>query len=111
MLIVDQDATDLNDRTWCFWTTRPTCVDEIVYHTWKRLRCVGHGLERVFDLTPYGYKMVRGLDFRHHMRGNLGQKPNVTLLQGHVERVRDGGVHAQVAVGSGFCTVRATVPT
>jgi lycopene beta-cyclase len=98
MLIVDQDAKDQNDRTWCFWTTQPTRVDEIVHHTWERLQFVGDGFQRVFDLAPYRYKMVRGLDFYRHMRGDLAQRPNVTLLQGHIERVEDGTARAQVVV-------------
>jgi lycopene beta-cyclase len=40
ILIVDKDAKDHNDRTFCFWTDRPSLFDDLVYRSWSQLRFV-----------------------------------------------------------------------
>ena len=38
ILIVEKDAKDSNDRTWCFWADQPTPYDVIARKVWPRLR-------------------------------------------------------------------------
>jgi lycopene beta-cyclase len=99
ILILDKDAKDRNDRTWCFWADRPTVFDDIVFRSWDRLRFVGEGFERVFDLETYRYQMIRGVDFYRHVRGVLSMHPNVEFIQGAVERIADGADAAHVTAG------------
>jgi lycopene beta-cyclase len=88
ILIVEKDAKDTNDRTWCFWTDRPTPVNGIARRVWPRLRFQSEGFDQTWDLTPFRYEMVRGLDFYNHARAALEQS-NVTILRGAGE-VEDG---------------------
>ncbi len=99
ILIVDKDAKDRNDRTWCFWTKRPTVFDGIVYRSWDRLRFIGEGFARDFTLGDYRYQMIRGIDFYHFVRQELAARPNVTFAQGVVDSVEGGAREARVKVG------------
>ena len=38
ILIVEKDAKNTNDRTWCFWSDRPTRFDGIARKAWPRNR-------------------------------------------------------------------------
>ena len=38
ILIVEKDAKDKNDRTWCFWANQPSFFDDIVYRSWNQLQ-------------------------------------------------------------------------
>jgi lycopene beta-cyclase len=98
ILIVEKDAKDQNDRTWCFWADRPTRFEGIVYRSWRRLRFVGPSYTSVLDLHPYRYQMIRGIDFYRFARQELAAFPNVEFRQGSVERIADGDDHATVAV-------------
>ena len=40
IVIIDQNAEARSDRTWSFWTNRPTLFDEAVCRSWNRLRIV-----------------------------------------------------------------------
>ena len=99
ILIIDRDAKDRNDRTWCFWADQPTPFDDIAYRAWDRLRFVGEDFERVFHLGAYRYRMVRGIDFYRFVLGELAARPNVTFVQSAVDRVEDGADEARVTVG------------
>jgi len=97
ILIVEKDAKDTNDRTWCFWEDAPSALDRIATHIWPHLRFRAETWERTFELSPFRYEMVRGLDFYRSAREELGQHA-VTFLRGEGE-VEDGPESARVLVG------------
>ena len=43
ILIVDRDPKKQNDRTWGFWTHKPTGFDEIVHRSWSQMLVVDEG--------------------------------------------------------------------
>jgi lycopene beta-cyclase len=98
ILIIDKDAKQQNDRTWCFWEEQPTLFDEIAYRVWHRLRFVSEDFTREFDLAPYRYQMIRGLDFYNFTRERLAQCANVTFVRGNIDRVDDGADRATVII-------------
>ncbi len=98
ILIVDKDAKDRNDRTWCFWTDRPTPFDGIVHRSWDDLRIAADGFQRTISLEPYRYQMIRGIDFYRFVRQDLSERPNVRFLRGTVQRIEDGPDGANLLV-------------
>jgi lycopene beta-cyclase len=96
ILIVDKQAKNTNDRTWCFWTDRASSYDSIAYHTWPKLRFVSENFDRTSNLAPFRYQMLRGIDFYEHARAEL-KKHNVNFLLGAGE-VQDGLDSARVIV-------------
>jgi lycopene beta-cyclase len=98
MLIVDRDAKNRNDRTWCFWAKQPTPFDDIVQCEWNRIHFVGDDFEKDLDLGDYRYKLIRGIDFYHFAQKQLSALANVEFRGGTVTAVHDGVDAAQVAV-------------
>jgi lycopene beta-cyclase len=98
ILIVEKDDKSSNDRTWCFWMDRPTPFDGIARHVWPRLAFTSETVQRTWDLSPFRYEMVRGIDFYNFVRAEL-KKYDVTFVRGEGE-VADGDEHVEVAVAS-----------
>jgi lycopene beta-cyclase len=98
ILVVDKETKTSNDRTWSFWTPRPTPFDSIVYKTWDYLDFNGLALHQRFELKPYRYMTIRGIDYYRSIRSILAKNPNVYLLQGTVDEVVDGNGAATVKV-------------
>ncbi|HKZ87068.1 MAG TPA: lycopene cyclase family protein [Anaerolineae bacterium] len=96
ILIVDQDAKDKNDRTWSFWTTRPTLFDSIVHRSWSRLHLAGENFEQIIDLGDYRYQMIRAIDFYRFARQALSAHPNVEFLQARVDQIEDDAAEARI---------------
>ncbi|MBN2387210.1 MAG: hypothetical protein JXB85_09325 [Anaerolineales bacterium] len=99
ILIVEKDAKDSNDRTWCFWTDELSPYEAIARHVWPRLRFRSPGLDRTWDLAPFRYVLLRGLDFYNFARAELRKQP-VTFVRAAGE-VEDGEEHARVLVDGG----------
>jgi len=98
ILIVDKDAKDQNDRTWCFWAKQPTFFDDIAYRSWSQLQVLGKNFEKTLALLEYRYKMIRGVDFYRYARQTISECPRVEFLQGKVELIKDGDQQANVLV-------------
>jgi len=98
ILIVDQDAKDRDDRTWCFWTDQPTLFDAIVSCSWSQFQVQGKHLAKTLDLQAYRYKMIRGIDFYRFATASLVEHPHIDFLQGRVERIEDGVQEASIVV-------------
>jgi lycopene beta-cyclase len=89
ILVVDRDAKEQNDRTWSFWTERPTRLDHLVYHSWDQIEIVSDHFREVYDIRPYQYKMIRGIDFYQGMHSALAEVPGMELRQARISGVSD----------------------
>jgi lycopene beta-cyclase len=98
ILIIDKEAKTSNDRTWSFWTPNPTPFDSMAYRTWDYLDFRGVTFQKRFELNPYRYHTIRGIDYYRSIRSVLAEHPNVGWLQGNVESVEDGDMGARVRV-------------
>lgn len=98
VLIVEQEAKDQNDRTWCFWADQPTLFDSIISRSWNQLQVLGQRFQKTLDLNPYRYSMIRGIDFYRFARQTLSAAPHMDFLRGRVARIEDGDQEAGVLV-------------
>jgi lycopene beta-cyclase len=98
ILIVDQSPKSHNDRTWGYWSDRPTPFDDIIDRSWDRLRFVSPGLDRISDLGSYRYHVIRGLDFYNFIRDDLANYPNITFKRGRVKDIADGTSDAAITI-------------
>jgi lycopene beta-cyclase len=62
ILLLDENPKKTNDRTWCFWN-QETTFELLVYKEWKRAFFANENFKRNLELSPYHYKMIRGIDF------------------------------------------------
>ena len=98
ILFLDKERKVNNDRTWCFWEKDPMEFDSIVHKRWATLLFYGSGQQAEIELSPYDYRMIRGIDFYRHTLSVLENHPSVTFRYGTVERIEDGKEYAQVTV-------------
>src|SRR6188768_2181526 len=62
ILVIDKAEKNNNDRTWCFWEQQHGLFEDIVYHRWPQIDFFSSRFSARFDLNPYTYKMIRGID-------------------------------------------------
>ena len=87
ILLVDRDAKRTNDRTWCFWEQGDGYFEELVHARWDRMWFRSdHGSE-LLGLSPYSYKLIRGIDLYEHCFRAIGNEPGITFLQTHIDRI------------------------
>jgi lycopene beta-cyclase len=98
ILLIEKETKDQNDRTWCYWTDQPNSYDHIRAAAWEKMQVTSDYFERHFQLSPYRYQMVRGIDFYRYAYGKLSRKANIQVIRSSVEQVRDSGSHVEIQV-------------
>lgn len=89
ILVIDQAQKNVNDRTWCFWEQQPGMFEEIVYHKWKQIDFYSNYFSAWFDILPYEYKMIRGIDFYNHILEKAEQHNNIHFLYGKIQTLEN----------------------
>jgi lycopene beta-cyclase len=87
ILIIDSDSKNRNDRTWCFWT-KASLLPEISQSIWTQVRFIGPGFTNLFQLSPYHYQIIRGIDF-YRQRHQFLHDHGVTILKTSVKDIHD----------------------
>ena len=85
ILLIDREEKKHNDRTWCFWETKPGYFDEIVYRQWQKLGFISPEFTSVLNISPYTYKMIRGKDFYDHCFSIIRSYATVDLLYAEID--------------------------
>ncbi|WP_299430382.1 lycopene cyclase family protein [uncultured Meiothermus sp.] len=90
ILLLDRAAKTTNDRTWCFWEVGQNSFERVVFRRWNQIWFHGEGVSRRFNIAPYAYKMIRGIDFYTFMSQWVLQQPNISVRYGEISHIQEG---------------------
>lgn len=101
ILILDKDAKQNNDRTWCFWEKGEGQFDAIVNKKWNHIYFASNQFSQRYNIKPYTYKMVRGIDFYTSIKHQIENSSNITFKQTEVKAIEDNGQNVVVSTTEG----------
>ena len=99
ILLLDQDAKNKNDRTWCFWEKENSLFEPIIYKQWKQLWFHADGFSSLLHIDPYTYKLVRGIDFYEYCLDTIMRQKNIEFKQALVGEIASGDNETYVIAG------------
>ncbi|HZG23250.1 MAG TPA: lycopene cyclase family protein [Chitinophagaceae bacterium] len=89
ILLIDKAPKTANDRTWCFWEKGPGLFEEVVFKSWPAISFYGQDFTGQFDIHPYRYKMIRGIDFYEYCFSLIETQNNITVRYGNVSQLQN----------------------
>ena len=95
ILLIDENAKKVNDRTWCFWD-EDNLFDEIVSKKWNQAIFANEKFNRVLELAPYQYKKINGLDFYELVFKKISEHKNIHFLNQKIVDFTELGNHCIV---------------
>jgi len=87
ILLIDKEPKTKNDRTWCFWEKENGFFEEIVYKKWNKLSFFSDEFSDTMDISPYEYKMIRGIDLYNYCFAEITKNKNIDILYGNVTSI------------------------
>jgi lycopene beta-cyclase len=93
ILLIDKERKINNDRTWCFWEKDDGFFENVVYRKWDKLCFFSNDFSDLMDISPYEYKMIRGIDFYNYCFSEIAKNINIDILYGKIGSIsydRDG---------------------
>lgn len=85
ILIIDKDAKQKDDRTWCIWTEGNGPFDHLAEKRWSKILFRNNDFEKQMDIHPLQYIKIKGIDFYNYTLNKINAAPNVTFLQDEVK--------------------------
>lgn len=92
ILLIDKDDKCQNDRTWCFWQSGDNLYEELVSQRWNRVSIKGRTFDRTYDIAPYQYKMIRGIDFYQHLKSILHSSNRISWIKDDIKSINQEGL-------------------
>jgi lycopene beta-cyclase len=89
ILLIEKDGVKTNDRTWCFWEKGNGAFEDIVYKKWDHAWFHGEWYSSLKNLSPYQYKMIRGIDFYTHCHQEIGKSDQLVILNEEVVSIEN----------------------
>ncbi|MGK4566622.1 lycopene cyclase family protein [Flavobacterium sp. 3HN19-14] len=102
ILLIDENPKKTNDRTWCFWENGKGKWDKITTQKWHHALFANADFRREFNLNPYQYKMIRGVDFYSKIFKRISKETNIAFLNEKVIEYHESGDGIVVQSNSGF---------
>lgn len=84
ILLLYRDTGKTNDRTLCFWEKGNGDFDKLVHKSWKHILFTGTDYRLRRPISPYIYKMIRGIDFYDEYFGRIANYPNILTQRAEV---------------------------
>lgn len=91
ILLIDKEPKTKNDRTWCFWEQNDGFFEEIVYKKWDNISFLSDQFSSSMNISPYRYKMIRGIDFYNYCFDKIKRYGNVEIAYGDVKEWKHHG--------------------
>ncbi len=91
ILIIDREDKSKNDRTWSFWEKNENLFEHLVFKSWQKATYSGTGFNQTFDIAPYTYKLIRGIDFYNHIKHCLKDDERVTWIKEDIQEIKSDG--------------------
>jgi len=92
ILIIDREDKSKNDRTWCFWEKNDNLFEQLVHKSWKQAVYAGSGFSETYELAPYTYKLIRGIDFYEFIKESLSKDDRVTWVKENIQSIDNSGL-------------------
>lgn len=84
ILLIDKERKIKNDRTWCFWEKDDGFFENVVYKKWNKLSFFSDYFSEFMDISPYEYKMIRGIDFYNYCFSEIAGNRNIDIVYGKI---------------------------
>ena len=89
ILILDKSDKSNNDRTWCFWEKGIGSFDTLFFKAWSKVHFEGKELNIHPSISPYSYKMLRGIDFYQCYLAKVEGYPNIHFQKDEIEELQE----------------------
>ena len=98
ILVIDAAKKNTNDRTWCFWEKESDIFEPIVIKKWDHVSFIAPSYTNELNLSPFTYKMIRGIDLYSYVLEKAATKNNISFCTERVLAVHSDNDGAKVVL-------------
>lgn len=89
ILLLDENAKQTNDRTWCFWDQKETVWEKSISKKWDSVVFANSDFQLDLEIHPYQYYKIQGLDFYNQVLNLIAKQKNIEFVQEKVLEIEE----------------------
>ncbi len=89
ILLLDENAKQTNDRTWCFWAEASSIWEPSISKKWNSALFANANFQLNLDLHPYRYSKIQGLDFYNQVWKLISKQENIDFVQEKILEIEE----------------------
>ncbi len=89
ILLLDENAKQTNDRTWCFWSENKSVWEPSISKKWDSALFANADFQKNLELYPYRYNKIQGLDFYNQVWKLISKQENIDFVQEKVLEIEE----------------------
>lgn len=89
ILLLDENAKQTNDRTWCFWDQKETVWEKSISKKWDLVVFANADFQLDLEIHPYQYYKIQGLDFYNQVLNLIAKQKNIEFVQEKVLEIEE----------------------
>jgi len=91
ILVLEKEAKETNDRTWCFWENDAGKWNDLISKSWSKGRFYASSKKHQLDMSTYQYKMLRSIDFYNYGKNKIREAKNFHWINDSVTTINSNG--------------------
>jgi len=101
ILVIESDAKQTNDRTWCWWQREESEWDILLSNKWERVEVRDRNGSLHLNVPNFPYKMLHASTFYESVRKQLAQRSNIDWVQARFESLQESDSSVEVFTSAG----------
>ncbi len=89
ILLLDENAKQTNDRTWCFWAEASSIWEPSISKKWNSAWFANVDFHKNLELHPYQYNKIQGIDFYNQVLDLISKEKNIDFVQEKVLEIEE----------------------
>jgi lycopene beta-cyclase len=99
--IVDPEIKQGIDHTWCSWIAEDSIFDDCATNFFSKIKFVGEGINQVFDIAPYRYRMISSAEFYRVTNEAIDKSKYITRFVNRINKIEAFDDKAVVVLDNG----------
>ena len=88
ILLIEKSKKNSNDRTWSFWEKNYGLFDDIIFKKWDNANFSSQNFSKDFELKPYEFKTIKGIDFYQKIITEINQSKNIEITYDEILNIK-----------------------
>ena len=106
--IIERDAKNTNDRTWCFWAKKEESLPDCTFKKWGQAKFLSPNADLDFSLQPYQYHMVRSAEFYAWAKSKIKNRVDWIVDEANTIQVQSDSTNKKAIIIGQKTTYQAT---
>ena len=85
ILVIDDDFSANNDKTWCFWHDDTPPFEKLIHKSYSKAKVIINDREVIDSIDNYPYYCIKSKNYKKHLIADLKNNSSIDFIEAQIE--------------------------